>query len=63
MAVCPLAPHAVREKSWKSPAPAGPMYQAGTLSGNPLAMVAGIETLKIYLNRAPTKRWTEKRRL
>ncbi|TAF51730.1 MAG: glutamate-1-semialdehyde-2,1-aminomutase [Oscillatoriales cyanobacterium] len=28
-------------------APAGPMYQAGTLSGNPLAMTAGIETLKI----------------
>jgi glutamate-1-semialdehyde 2,1-aminomutase len=27
-------------------APAGPMYQAGTLSGNPLAMAAGIETLK-----------------
>jgi len=27
-------------------APAGPMYQAGTLSGNPLAMTAGIETLK-----------------
>jgi glutamate-1-semialdehyde 2,1-aminomutase len=27
-------------------APIGPMYQAGTLSGNPLAMVAGIETLK-----------------
>ena len=26
-------------------APAGPMYQAGTLSGNPLAMTAGIETL------------------
>ncbi|GAX11954.1 glutamate-1-semialdehyde 2,1-aminomutase [Fistulifera solaris] len=26
-------------------APAGPMYQAGTLSGNPLAMRAGIETL------------------
>ena len=28
-------------------APAGPMYQAGTLSGNPLAMTAGIETLNI----------------
>jgi glutamate-1-semialdehyde 2,1-aminomutase len=28
-------------------APAGPVYQAGTLSGNPLAMSAGIETLKI----------------
>lgn len=27
-------------------APLGPIYQAGTLSGNPLAMVAGIETLK-----------------
>jgi len=27
-------------------APAGPMYQAGTLSGNPLAMSAGIATLK-----------------
>jgi glutamate-1-semialdehyde 2,1-aminomutase len=28
-------------------APAGPIYQAGTLSGNPLAMIAGYTTLKI----------------
>jgi len=28
-------------------APIGPMYQAGTLSGNPLAMTAGIVTLKV----------------
>ena len=28
-------------------APVGPVYQAGTLSGNPLAMTAGIETLKL----------------
>ena len=28
-------------------APIGPVYQAGTLSGNPLAMAAGIETLRI----------------
>ncbi len=28
-------------------APAGPVYQAGTLSGNPLAMTAGIKTLEI----------------
>ena len=28
-------------------APEGPVYQAGTLSGNPLAMAAGITTLKI----------------
>jgi glutamate-1-semialdehyde 2,1-aminomutase len=30
-------------------APEGPVYQAGTLSGNPLAMAAGIATLKILL--------------
>ena len=28
-------------------APSGPVYQAGTLSGNPLAMTAGIETLSL----------------
>jgi glutamate-1-semialdehyde 2,1-aminomutase len=28
-------------------APIGPVYQAGTLSGNPVAVTAGIETLKI----------------
>jgi glutamate-1-semialdehyde 2,1-aminomutase len=28
-------------------APVGPVYQAGTLSGNPLAMAAGLETLRI----------------
>ena len=27
-------------------APAGPIYQAGTLSGNPLAMTAGLETIQ-----------------
>lgn len=47
-------------------APAGPMYQAGTLSGNPLAMTAGIKTLELlqrpgtyeYLNKV-TKSLTE----
>lgn len=28
-------------------APAGPVYQAGTMSGNPVSMAAGIKTLKI----------------
>ncbi|MGA2982795.1 MAG: glutamate-1-semialdehyde 2,1-aminomutase [Terriglobia bacterium] len=28
-------------------APAGPVYQAGTLSGNPLAMAAGLKTLEV----------------
>src|SRR5690606_35701583 len=27
-------------------APSGPIYQAGTLSGNPMAMTAGLETLR-----------------
>ena len=33
-------------------APSGPVYQAGTLSGNPLAMAAGIETLDILKDPA-----------
>jgi glutamate-1-semialdehyde 2,1-aminomutase len=32
-------------------APQGPVYQAGTLSGNPIAMTAGIETLRRLINR------------
>jgi glutamate-1-semialdehyde 2,1-aminomutase len=32
-------------------APLGPMYQAGTLSGNPLAMAAGIATVKQLRDR------------
>ena len=31
-------------------APSGPVYQAGTLSGNPVSMAAGIKTLKILKN-------------
>ena len=40
-------------------APVGPIYQAGTLSGNPLAMVAGIETLKL-LSKAGVYKTLEK---
>ncbi len=43
-------------------APLGGVYQAGTLSGNPLAMTAGIETLKI-LKSAGTYADLEKRTL
>ncbi|MDI6891756.1 MAG: glutamate-1-semialdehyde 2,1-aminomutase [Actinomycetota bacterium] len=32
-------------------APAGPVYQAGTLSGNPVAMAAGLTTLKILADK------------
>lgn len=35
--------------------PVGPIYQAGTLSGNPLAMTAGLTTLDILRAEAPYK--------
>ena len=41
-------------------APEGPVYQAGTLSGNPLAMTAGIETLKL-LKKSGVYRLLEER--
>jgi glutamate-1-semialdehyde 2,1-aminomutase len=42
----PVGAYGGRADIMKLIAPAGPVYQAGTLSGNPLAMTAGIETLK-----------------
>lgn len=43
----PVGAYAGRADIMQRVAPLGPMYQAGTLSGNPLAMTAGLETLKI----------------
>jgi len=43
----PVGAYAGRRDIMQMVAPAGPMYQAGTLSGNPLAMTAGVETLKV----------------
>jgi glutamate-1-semialdehyde 2,1-aminomutase len=43
----PVGAYGGRRDIMEMVAPAGPMYQAGTLSGNPLAMTAGIETLKL----------------
>lgn len=45
----PVGAYGGRRDIMQIVAPAGPMYQAGTLSGNPLAMTAGIETLKELL--------------
>ena len=42
----PVGAYGGREEFMKKIAPEGPVYQAGTLSGNPLAMAAGIATLK-----------------
>ncbi|SOC02616.1 glutamate-1-semialdehyde 2,1-aminomutase [Ureibacillus xyleni] len=41
----PVGAFAGKREIMEHIAPAGPVYQAGTLSGNPLAMTAGIETL------------------
>ena len=43
----PVGAYGGRRDIMEMVAPAGPMYQAGTLSGNPLAMAAGFETLSI----------------
>lgn len=42
----PVAAYGGRRDIMECIAPSGPVYQAGTLSGNPLAMTAGIVTLK-----------------
>ncbi len=42
----PVGAYGGRREIMQMVAPVGPMYQAGTLSGNPLAMTAGIETLR-----------------
>ncbi len=41
----PVGAYAGKRAIMQQVAPAGPMYQAGTLSGNPLAMTAGLVTL------------------
>jgi glutamate-1-semialdehyde 2,1-aminomutase len=42
----PLAAYCGTEEIMNVVAPVGPVYQAGTLSGNPIAVTAGIESLK-----------------
>jgi len=42
----PVGAYGGRRDIMEMVAPAGPMYQAGTLSGNPLAMTAGIKTME-----------------
>ncbi|MBP1995934.1 glutamate-1-semialdehyde 2,1-aminomutase [Paenibacillus eucommiae] len=43
----PVGAYGGRREIMLQMAPAGPIYQAGTLSGNPLAMAAGLTTLKL----------------
>ena len=48
----PVGAFGGRREIMESLAPAGPVYQAGTLSGNPLAMAAGLATLGVLENES-----------
>jgi len=49
----PLGAYGGRREIMEKVAPEGPIYQAGTLSGNPLSMVAGIATIRELLSLDP----------
>lgn len=48
----PVGAYGGKREIMERMAPAGPIYQAGTLSGNPLAMTAGYTTLKLMTPEA-----------
>ena len=49
----PVGAYGGRADIMKKIMPAGPVFQAGTLSGNPVAMAAGIATLKVLQEQSP----------
>ncbi|MDH7480883.1 MAG: glutamate-1-semialdehyde 2,1-aminomutase [Armatimonadota bacterium] len=49
----PIGAYGGRQEIMEKVAPLGPVYQAGTLSGNPIAVAAGIETLRILRDENP----------
>jgi len=49
----PVGAYGGRQDIMLQVAPAGPVYQAGTLSGNPLAVAAGLSTLEILRKGNP----------
>jgi glutamate-1-semialdehyde 2,1-aminomutase len=59
----PAAAYGGKRELMELIAPAGPVYQAGTLSGNPLAMAAGLATLDVLGRRGVWQRaadWAER---
>jgi glutamate-1-semialdehyde 2,1-aminomutase len=48
----PVGAYGGRRDLMERVSPSGPIYQAGTLSGNPLAMAAGLATLDVILGEA-----------
>ncbi len=55
----PVGAYGGRADVMKHVMPSGPVFQAGTLSGNPLAMAAGIATLEELRDRPPYARLDE----
>jgi glutamate-1-semialdehyde 2,1-aminomutase len=55
----PVGAYGGRVDVMKKVMPAGPVFQAGTLSGNPLAMAAGIATLQELREHPPYNRFEE----
>ena len=51
----PIGAYGGKKELMEQIAPCGPVYQAGTLSGNPMAVTAGIETLKRLTPKAYNK--------
>ncbi len=57
----PVGAYGGKKEIMKMVAPNGPMYQAGTLSGNPLAMAAGYEMLSLLSNKKSIYKRIEER--
>ncbi len=55
----PVGAYGARNEIMEMVAPLGGMYQAGTLSGNPIAMAAGISTLTELKKQNPYKKFDE----
>jgi len=56
----PIGAFGGTRKVMKKLAPVGPVYQAGTLSGNPIAVAAGIKTLTLLKKRGVYKKLLQK---
>jgi len=56
----PVGTYGGRREIMEMVAPLGPVYQAGTLAGNPLTMTAGIETLKVLAEPGAYERLEER---
>lgn len=49
----PVGAYGGKREIMEKVSPSGPVYQAGTLSGNPIAMTAGLETIRILKRENP----------